>query len=641
MKIGNNKRKIRIVCGLILIALAINLPVILTHFYHEITGAVTAVNGSIDLNKVNLSEERVYLDGKWEFYWKKLIKSSPSKNKSSLYIHVPDEWSLHKIDGKKLTAYGYGSYRLILENLTYENPITVYIPDFAEAYRVYIDGRLTAESGVIARNVEEIFTTPKADLYPITLTKKGKHEVVIEVATTRFSGLYMTPVLGDYNKIVDKHTIRNSVRFILFGVALFAFFCLITLYILSIKKNMYSFWMPFLVFFLLLRIMLTTEFYSFWQPIFFFNLSYEATNELLYLESFILKYLLIYLVQEQCGITFNKKEKVGFFLLYIGIYLTYLITPQDIYNEYLSVYIPMLAFSLDIYLIIKIYLWKERLKKFGTVIFWGAILIIVGLAIDSYYINGKIYMDMSMIMISFFMVFLIIMVWVYAHRVMDLQDDVIVSKSRLVIAQKQITMQKEHYDSLSSQMNEIKVIKHDINHFVGVMATLAEEENFSKLKNFLKEFCEKARFEPLPIFCQHSVANSIIGYNYLQAKGNGIRFESSCTINDFIPISDSDLCIILGNALENAIYACKQMENVNKFVHIESRMVNNQRLIKVTNSYNGCLNIKDGKYISLKGGSLHGLGIKNMEKVVQMYGGYLKIEHSENVFTLMVAIPEI
>jgi hypothetical protein len=315
--------------------------------------------------------------------------------------------------------------------------------------------------------------------------------------------------------------------------------------------------------------------------------------------------------------------------------------PQDIYNEHLSVFLPMLAFSLDFYLIIKIYMWKDRLKKFGTVIFWGAILIIVGLAIDSYYINGKIYMDMSMVMLSFFMVFLIIMVWVYAHRVMDLQDDVIMSKSRLEIAHKQITMQKEHYDSLNNQMNEIKVIKHDINHFIGVMSTLAKEGEFNKLKKFLDEFCEKARFDSLPIFCQHSVANSIIGYNYLQAKQNGIRFESCCTINDHITISDSDLCIVLGNALENAIHACKQMkQNVTKFVHIESRLVNNQRLIKVMNSYNGCLNIKDGRYISLKGGSLHGLGIKNIEKVVQMYGGYLKIEHSENVFTLMVAIPE-
>jgi sensor histidine kinase regulating citrate/malate metabolism len=97
----------------------------------------------------------------------------------------------------------------------------------------------------------------------------------------------------------------------------------------------------------------------------------------------------------------------------------------------------------------------------------------------------------------------------------------------------------------------------------------------------------------------------------------------------------------LGNALENAICASRQMDPAEpRFVSIKSETMKGQRLIKITNSYQGQLKIKDDKYISIKDGNSHGFGIRNMKKVVETYGGLVKIEHNENVFTLMVAIPE-
>lgn len=74
--------------------------------------------------------------------------------------------------------------------------------------------------------------------------------------------------------------------------------------------------------------MLTTEFYSLWQNTVFWGLSYEAANPLMFLVSFIFKYLLIYLIEELLGIGFSRKEK-GFFLLYYAVlFLIYLFVPR-------------------------------------------------------------------------------------------------------------------------------------------------------------------------------------------------------------------------------------------------------------------------------------------------------------------------
>lgn len=104
----------------------------------------------------------------------------------------------------------------------------------------------------------------------MTLSNKPEHVVVIEVATTRFSGLYMAPVLKEYDRAIQEDSNRNTVRLILFGMALFSFFVLIVTYALSFRESRHSFWLPAMGFLILLRIMLTTELYNLWQGTAFF-----------------------------------------------------------------------------------------------------------------------------------------------------------------------------------------------------------------------------------------------------------------------------------------------------------------------------------------------------------------------------------
>lgn len=645
----NEKKSGRgIIWCLVVAVIIMNLPAVYTLFYHQLTGAPEASRGKLDLSDVNLADGRIYLDGQWEFYWNQFIVSerlqtsnTEQTSKPDLTISVPDSWSNYQIDDKELSAAGYGSYRLTIENLIYDREIALYLPDFGGAYRIYIDGRLVADSGKPSKDRDEIFTVPKPDLYPLTLTSGRDHEVVIEVATTRFSGLYMTPVIDDYQTTIRSNNNRNTAELIMFGIAIFSFLALISMYTALIRRRILSFWLPVMLFSIILRIMLTSEFYSFWQPVFFFNVPYESTNELMYFTTFLLKYLLIFLVQEQCGIAFNRSEKVGFLIYYVILYFVYLFTPQSFYNVYLSVIVPMLTYVLEFYLVIKIYRGRQTMKRFGLVVFWGAMFVVIGLTIDSYYLNGKIYLDMSLTLLTCLTIFTLIMSWMYAMRLGDLYDDFAISSSRLEMANNQIEMQKEYYEALSGQMNEIREMKHDVRHFVGAASRLAEEGRLDDLRSFLNEYNEKTEMDQLPVFCENVIANSIIGYYYLRAKESGIQYESKCRIDYRVVMRDSDLCILLGNALENAIDACQKMKKTEiRMISMEAGSKNGQFLLKFRNTYRGKLSVRDGHYISSKAEKSHGLGIKNMEKVVESYGGFMKIEHDEKEFTLLAAIPE-
>jgi sensor histidine kinase regulating citrate/malate metabolism len=249
-------------------------------------------------------------------------------------------------------------------------------------------------------------------------------------------------------------------------------------------------------------------------------------------------------------------------------------------------------------------------------------------------------MNMSLSMIILFLGFLLIMGLVYTMRIGDLYDDFTKSTSRLELAKKQISMQREYYATLSQQMNEMGKIEHEFDHFVESAIHFTEEGNFSKLKEYLSDYSEKAKVDSFVELSDHAVVNSMLRYYDIQAKENGILFENKCVIDSRITISDSDLCMILGNALDNAIDACKQLNSSkSRCVSIEAITMEDKWLIKVTNSYNGQLVIHDGRYLSSKSESIHGFGIRNIEQVIRAYGGIMQIEHNEKLFTLMAIVP--
>jgi len=236
--------------------------------------------------------------------------------------------------------------------------------------------------------------------------------------------------------------------------------------------------------------------------------------------------------------------------------------------------------------------------------------------------------------------YMIILSLIASIQASDISREFAISSAQLALAREQIKIQTEYYDALSTQINEIRAIRHDFKLFVSVLMRLSEEGRYTELKKFLSEYTEKADTEPLPVFCENVVANSILGYYFFRFKEQNIDFHYTCVIPKQLSVSDSDLCIVLGNALENAFEACRKLEAPNtRSVSVEARLLKGQLLIRISNTFSGKVNMSNGQYITTKKTPYHGIGLLNIRKVVSAYGGYVKTEHTQNVFTLMAAFP--
>jgi sensor histidine kinase regulating citrate/malate metabolism len=101
-----------------------------------------------------------------------------------------------------------------------------------------------------------------------------------------------------------------------------------------------------------------------------------------------------------------------------------------------------------------------------------------------------------------------------------------------------------------------------------------------------------------------------------------------------------DLCVIIGNLLDNAMEAClKQPEDDKRFIRVYIGLLRQQLYIYVSNSVGGKVIKNGGSYISTKNFSTHGFGLMRVDKIAGKYGGYINRQDEEGVFATEVMLP--
>ena len=118
-----------------------------------------AEKGVIDLTQwVFKTDGRVHIDGEWEFYWERLL--SPEDFKTPVlpdrtgFFDVPGYWNGYAVKGKPLKGDGFATFRLNARiNPGQDRPgqgrMAVRIDSQATSYRLWVNGRLISENGVI------------------------------------------------------------------------------------------------------------------------------------------------------------------------------------------------------------------------------------------------------------------------------------------------------------------------------------------------------------------------------------------------------------------------------------------------------------------------------------------------------------
>ncbi|MCR5521722.1 MAG: ATP-binding protein, partial [Lachnospiraceae bacterium] len=117
-----------------------------------------------------------------------------------------------------------------------------------------------------------------------------------------------------------------------------------------------------------------------------------------------------------------------------------------------------------------------------------------------------------------------------------------------------------------------------------------------------------------------------------------IRFTLEVDMPAELPLSDVEMCAVIGNILENAVFACKDIPVEERFADLVIRVENDSQLyIVAANSFNGEIEMDEGRLLSTHGGS--GIGLSSIATVVTRHDGSVRFSSEENEFFSDVVIP--
>lgn len=195
----------------------------------------------------------------------------------------------------------------------------------------------------------------------------------------------------------------------------------------------------------------------------------------------------------------------------------------------------------------------------------------------------------------------------------------------------QLNRQKEYYEALSNRVLEARKVRHDFKHHIVAIKGFAEKEETQKIREYCDELLVN-QHEQQPIPYSGNAAVDGVVYHYMQmAQKRKIGFETKGNFA-LVKIKDIDLCVLLGNVLDNAITACENVVE-QSYITLSVKIEGNIVAIMVTNSFDGIVKTEENKILSRKREHEEGVGLTSVRDICQKYGGTMKIQYQDQTFT--------
>lgn len=206
----------------------------------------------------------------------------------------------------------------------------------------------------------------------------------------------------------------------------------------------------------------------------------------------------------------------------------------------------------------------------------------------------------------------------------------------LSLMEAQIRAQKERYEILREADAAIKTQRHDLKHQLTVIRSYNENGQPEKLAEYLDSLIANIPVSREERLCENDAVNAVASYYQNIAKEAGI---SPLSIRLDIPpdtgrIQESDLCVLIGNLLENAIAACRDSRQEPPFIRMQSRLQYGILTIAMDNRCMSAKQAPNGLFESQKPGG--GTGLVSIRSMARRYGGDVRFEWKDHIFSSSV-----
>ncbi|MCI9463337.1 MAG: sensor histidine kinase [Lachnospiraceae bacterium] len=216
------------------------------------------------------------------------------------------------------------------------------------------------------------------------------------------------------------------------------------------------------------------------------------------------------------------------------------------------------------------------------------------------------------------------------------------------IAGYQNELMTKHCDEVQNIYRTMRGWRHDYHNHIQAMKVLTiqmrengrNDEPLEQLEEYLNKLNDDLTAVDTVVKTGNVMVDAILNSKLSLMKAKKLPVNVKASVPASFPISEVDLCAVIGNLLDNAMEACERQQAENeRFIRVYIGVLKQHLYISVSNSVSGGVKKAGKRYLSTKRSANHGYGLMRIDRIAAKYHGYVNRQNEEGVFVTEVMLP--
>lgn len=322
-----------------------------------------------------------------------------------------------------------------------------------------------------------------------------------------------------------------------------------------------------------------------------------------------------------------------------GVTFEELITKSSLFR-YLFVILANLTTMVVLFIMWRTKAKAYSLKKVSNVIAFVAIplLAMMILYITMYVMILTNFQSNIIILLSIICVSMIVIAGIVWFMIARINKDNEI-KTKLLLSEQKANLYKQNIISSNSQIETIKLLKHDMKNNISCIDALIEEENYDEAHNICHSLTNKYTSIGTIVNTENYLLNAVLNVEIEEAKSYGIPVKLSITNDLKMFKNSSDIISLIGNILDNAISYLSKNKVKNNEINFSTGYEGSYSVIKCRNNIlDSVLFNNPSLKTDKKDKDNHGKGITIINSIAHKYNGDVIIKERNKEFIITVIL---
>lgn len=244
--------------------------------------------------------------------------------------------------------------------------------------------------------------------------------------------------------------------------------------------------------------------------------------------------------------------------------------------------------------------------------------------------------NISKVEVTKMLSFVALSILVSAIMIVLLKNKMIEKQNEILQFQEELS--KRRYEELAEIISKNHQLVHDMNNHLFMLQEYAREEDVVGLQRYIREVQQEYIPSSRKTWTGNQALDFILNQKKTEAERQKIEFQIQADKSVYLPMTDSEICVLFGNLLDNAIEASAQIKEEKKWIKVSLGQQKEMFFLNIINNYTKAPVMCRGEYVTTKQQKDdHGYGLKSAKRIVEKYEGILNLHNADGKFEVRMS----